>query len=346
MKYRNSNIEALRVIAMLGVIALHYVNGSMGGINCKTEFPDFVWIFVTLVRGFAIPLVNVFVIITGYFLIQSRKFSMRKPIELLVIVAWYGMLFYIGGCVFGLHSFSVKELIKNIAPYFFGQKWFIKTYIILYLLFPFLNVLLNNLKLKDYQALLVIQVSIFSLWYSLGYSSPINDDGYGIINFITLYFIGGYIRRFSSQCRVLTRINFGKGFVGYVFASFCTAALSIAIWPFGYAYITNVLAATLLFVAFVKLPVRENKIVNRLAVHCFDVFFVHIQIIPYLGIMAAVESNWLVIHFITSLVVCYLLGSISGFFRALIFKHTVNKILGSIQWINQTHNIILDCSNN
>lgn len=54
---RNSNIELLRILAMLGVVALHYVNGNIGGIGQHAAYPNFTWIFVNAVRSIGIPLV-------------------------------------------------------------------------------------------------------------------------------------------------------------------------------------------------------------------------------------------------------------------------------------------------
>lgn len=87
-KERQSNIELLRIVAIIGVIILHY-NGEYAfdvveqtGINC--------WILCSLESVF-ICAVNVFVLITGYFLSCTEKRNLWKAIELVVQRSFFSL---------------------------------------------------------------------------------------------------------------------------------------------------------------------------------------------------------------------------------------------------------------
>ena len=75
-KERHSNFEVLRIISMCGIIVLHYFNSSYGGMIQNAQFPGFPWIFSNFIDGFCIPLVNCFVIISGFFLVNNYIFSL------------------------------------------------------------------------------------------------------------------------------------------------------------------------------------------------------------------------------------------------------------------------------
>ena len=273
-------------------------------------------------------------------MVYKEKFSYRKVAELLVTVAFYGVVIYLIRAAIQGQTVQFLGLIKSAVPYFFGSYWFIKTYLILYLLAPFLNKGLIRLDINGYRRLLLTQILLFSVWYSVGLSAPLIDDGYGIINFVTLYLIGGYIRRFSDECAVLRWFNSLRSFFAYLICVLMTAFVSIFINPFGYAFCTSIFASAFLFLAFQKLPERETKWINTLSSKAFDVFFVHgAWIFNLLGIQA-VAASWLVApHMILTLVICYLIGFISGCIRSVVMKATVDKLLDKWDAMNKSFTV-------
>lgn len=337
MEERNSNVEFLRIIAMMGIVALHYVNGDIGGLEKYADSSIFVWAFVSGIRSIAIPLVNVFVLISGYYMIRSTKFSFRKSADLLIIVFYHGFFLYIGFSLFSNSEITMNGILKNLFPFFYGSAWFIKNYIVLLLFVPFLNKTLTVLSMESYRRLLLIQLFLFSLWYSIGFSPPLADDGYGIINFITLYIIGGYIRRFGCECEIITKIKSTNAFVYFCVCVFLTAFASWFINPFGYAFITNILGASLLFLAVIKMRNHYYWSVNLLANYAFDVYFVHTYLFPYLGVGKITGGVWLFPHLILIACSCYLVGFFCGCLRKAIMKRTVNKLFDRFYILNKDY---------
>lgn len=79
---RNSGIELLRILAAMGVIILHYNNAEIGGgLKYAAGYHQLV---LQLLQNTAICAVNVFVLISGYFLSRSGKRDCTKPLELIL----------------------------------------------------------------------------------------------------------------------------------------------------------------------------------------------------------------------------------------------------------------------
>lgn len=343
-KRRNSNFELLRILAMLGIIAIHYTYASLGGMIQNAVFPNFSWMFTHLIYSFAYPLVNCFVLITAYYLINQTVFSLRKPINLLIITSFYGIVGYMVSIVFNINSFSFKELIFSIFPFINGLRWFVETYIILILLAPFMNKALKFLTKNGYQLLICIQICIFSLWYSVGLSAPILDNGYGIINFVTLYLIGGYIRRFSGELKFFKKRSIC--ILIFVTSSLCTFILSYFIYPFGYAFITDIIGAVSIFLFFEKKKRWTNNAVNSLSAATFDVYFVHSDantskffIQTILHGTYFIDSVYMIPHMLFTLCVFWGLGYMAYVCREKLFSISINKIVDKVKVLNYKQEI-------
>lgn len=326
---------------MCGIISVHYMNSEIGGAVQNAIFPNFSWIFSHFLSSFCVPLVNCFVLISGYFLISKKTFSLRKSVDLLLITAFYGIIAYGISVVVGNNSFSWSALIYALIPFLKGQRWFVETYIILILFAPFLNKALNSLDRKSCHVLLTIQILIFSVWYSLGFSAPLLDDGYGIINFITLYMIGGYLKLYGKSVKLYQQ-KYWKLLGGYFGIAFLTFLLSFFTNPYGYAFITNILSATILFVFFMKWDIGEIWFINKISSATFDVYFVHsdkntslLLIYEFLGAKFVVDTPRMAVHVLFVVVAVWLIGVCVYQIRKGIFALTVNRLLDKWKFINK-----------
>lgn len=323
---------------MCGIISLHYL--GMGGAVQNNTFPNFSWFFVHLVESFAVPLVNCFVLITGYFMIDKNKFSLRKPVECLVITALYGGISYLVTLAIGSNSLSIMGVFESIFPFIIGKRWFVETYIILIIFAPFINKALRILTFTQYRSLLVMQISIFCIWYSVGLSAPLLDDGYGIINFLTLYMIGGFIRH-NKEYKVL---NWKKrSYLGiYAICAIVTFVLSYFINPYGYAFITNIIAASAIFMFFLKWDFGTKLLINKVSKATFDVYFLHsdfntsyLLFFELLGAKYIVDTPWMIPHLIVVIPVVWIVGCVSFKIRKQVFQISIDCWLDKVPGINR-----------
>lgn len=337
MKQRQSNLELLRILSMCGIIVMHYF--GMGGAVQQGAFPHFSWFLTHFLNSFAIPLVNCFVLISGYFLVHRTVFSLRKPVELLIITAFYGLISYVIFLCTDQGVLSAGGVLQALFPFVAGKRWFVETYIILILFAPFLNVLLLQLKRAHYRLLLTIQLSLFCIWYSLGLSAPVLDDGYGILNFITLYLLGGYVRLHGAD---FDRISGRLCAIVYAGCALATFVLSYFINPFGYAFITNILGSAALFLCFLKWDLGVRPGINRISAAAFDVYFVHSDFntsyLLFSGLLGArfvADTPWMIPHLLLVIPAVWLLGFAAWALRTKLFSQTIDRLLDRVALLNR-----------
>lgn len=93
---RQSNIELLRILAVMGVIVLHYNNRSMGGGFLFTQSLPINHFILKVIESVNISAVDLFMLISGYFLITSDKRNILKPIQLFFQVIIFSVGGYLG----------------------------------------------------------------------------------------------------------------------------------------------------------------------------------------------------------------------------------------------------------
>lgn len=331
---RNSTIEMLRIVSMWLVCGLHYLNPSIGGGLATSILLNKLWTHA--LESIGIIAVNIFVLISGYFLADQKTVKVKKIIELYLIMVFYNILFFAIGCAAGSYTFSIKELVYALVPFLDGRKWFLETYIIFMLFVPFLNKLLESLNKSEHRVLILIQLVLFSMWPSFLPSAPITDRGYGIINFITLYFIAVYIRRYPDMMMHTSRTKLMLAFlVGWIvtFASSVLPYFGPRAWD--YCYLSNIIAAAAVFCFALRLPERSNKVVNKVASTTFGVYLIHATIylqplIYHKWMRTELFSNGYLQfpHFIVCVTAQFLACAIIDFARQKVWKSIVSKWIG------------------
>lgn len=197
MKYykRETKFELLRIVLMLFIIGGHVLMWGENLDNFNNTGVDYY--LSNFLRSIFMIAVNVFVLISGYF---GIKLKWRKLFKLESKVLIYTYISIILGLLFGIYHFSIKTDIKLLFPLLTKQYWFITVYFVLCLLSPYLNKFLKIVSKKELESLLLILILIFygiaTFCYAINANQIVPDAGYGIINFISLYYLGYYIRNY------------------------------------------------------------------------------------------------------------------------------------------------------
>ena len=83
--------------------------------------------------------VDIFVLITGYFMIVSNcKFT--KVVKLYLTTLLYSLLFLVVAYIYGEHHVPSRILYSSLFPFGGNAYWFITTYLMLYIFVPYLHV--------------------------------------------------------------------------------------------------------------------------------------------------------------------------------------------------------------
>lgn len=341
---RNYSLDLLKIVSMFFVIILHYNNGSMGGLlaNVQTGTPNYFIAHFTEIL--TIIACNLFVLISGYFLCKSNKIKIRKLVDIIILLFFYGIMIYAICICTGLTIFNKKTLKSMLLT--IDNRWFINIYILLYLLHPYINKIISNINKKQYTMLIIICIFFFSIWSSilkpkgiLNLSSFVSDGGYGITNFIMLYFIGAYIRLYYDDKKInkliLLIIYICLSLLGtFIFYKFPNAI--------NYNFIINIINSVIVFLIFKNITISKGKIISKFAECSLAIYIIHensfIRVYLYRNIFASssfYNNYFLLINMTYTCVGILLICATIEFVRKFLFKITINKLINKSKYLNK-----------
>ncbi len=334
-KKRNSSIELLRIIAMLMIIVLHFVGPYT---NLDKSIKNYY--LIQFVESISIIGVNIFVIISAYFLMETKKVKLRKIINLISCIVFYGLLFFILAVILKIKPFDKLELLYAVIPFLAGRRWFVLSYITLYLISPYLSFILNKISKKSYRNLILISLIFCSIWSTFLPGGLRLDNGYGIISFIQLFIITGYIKRFHNQTND-KKMNYLIVCIASQLIIFLLSIIRVTDTYWNYNNLFNIISSIALFQFFNKIEI-DNKIINKLSSYSFSVYLIHtdfmLSVYVYENIMnraTVITSNYLIIYILVYALLTYAICSLIDIIRKLIFKHTLDKIFDKIKLFNK-----------
>lgn len=187
---RKSNFELFRIFTMLMIIAHHYVVNS--GLTSLYDYNSISKGMVYLqFLGFGGKIgINCFVLLTGYFQCKG-SFKAKKLLQLVFECMFYGAVIYSLFCVFGVQKFDLYQLYRSTFYFIYSaSKGFIGTYIILYVLTPFINRMISQLSQNGFHLLLGILLFLYTIISTFTVVDTWSYLGW----LITIYLTGAYIR--------------------------------------------------------------------------------------------------------------------------------------------------------
>lgn len=179
-------------------------------------------IWFHFVEALTICSVDIFVLISGYFLCTQR-FKPSRIIKLAFAVLFYSVGWFLILTYVFQEPIARKALVKAFLPISYNQYWFISAYIGMYLLSPVINVLLRSLNQRQHLGTILLLLAMFSLWPDmLPYANPlgISSKGYTMVWFVVLFIIAAYIRKYPMKIKPANAIKY------YIL----TALVLLAIW--------------------------------------------------------------------------------------------------------------------
>ena len=159
---------------------------------------------------------DIFVLISGYFLIKSDDIKVSKIFALWLKVFFYSVVIFAVFTFSGLYVFSWKETISYFLPITRGKWWFASTYFVLYLIHPYLNILLRNFSRDEYKKFLML---MFLYWSIIPTFLITSFCGSNLVNFMCLYSLAGYVQLWGKDFVNKKFICYGIGFIAINFLS-------------------------------------------------------------------------------------------------------------------------------
>ncbi|MBR6968592.1 MAG: acyltransferase [Ruminococcus sp.] len=325
---RASNIELLRILTMLGVIVLHYNNAGIGGGFALVEKNSLNFYIMHIFESISIVAVDLFVLISGFFMCRSTKRDIFKPLSLIFQVIVFKELIYILSVLLSGKSISLKAVLLDLVP----NNYFVILYIAVYLVSPFINLLLEALDGRNRKRLVILLMIVFSLeptvvdmlneirgetFHGLSTVGAYGSQwGYSAVNFILMYIIGAYLRYNEDKIKSFPKWKAGLGFIAFVAAdtvwSLVNEHFTIYDARSAYEYCNPLVigGTVLIFVLFHNMQIRSSRIINLLAKASFTVYLTHAAMLKYFRIAGHVNRNAAVyvLHVLATAAAIYLVS--------------------------------------
>lgn len=359
-KKRNSSFELLRIISMVMIVFYHFaIHGGFEFSGTEFTIPYFWYSFILM--GGKIG-VDVFVLISGYFMINSNGslFNFKRILKFWGQIAFYSIILCIVFGILGISELNLRSLVKACFPITCRLWWFASTYFVLYLLHPFLNILLNAINKKTYQTLLVMTVIFWSIIPTI---TTKEYEGNKLLWFITLYAIAGYINKFGFNKKLGTK----HYLILLIIFSVLTYLLNIAVnlmaskWTIFSAYSINfyeqykfyvLLISLTLFMMFATMNMKHSKIINTVASATFGVYLIHDHMtsrqflwIDLFKDYQFQHSNMIIPYSVMAVISVYVVCTLIDLIRQIIFEKPyiwiVNKY--SQAWLKPFERIFNYC---
>lgn len=262
-KKRMVNIEILRLLAMAMVVSLHYL--AKGDLLEKLTGPlspqgHLAWIL----ESFSIAAVDVYVLISGYFLVETG-FRCRRVISLVLQVMFYTCLLPVFLVITGVLSpgeITFYNILQCIFPTNMLHYWFVSAYVLMFLFTPVLNAAVRGMGKRQLRGAIVLLLIMESLSKTvIPVRLELDNLGYDAYWFMVVYLIAAYIRLYgipflekrgrailcyTLSCfgmYLLTMLIRGAYLVTGQFENFMESA-------YGYNHLLTIGAATALFYVF------------------------------------------------------------------------------------------------
>lgn len=282
-KVRNSALELLRIFAMVMITFHHF--GIHGGFNWETgEVSSTHFWYNLIILGGKVG-VNIFVLITGYFLINSNGslFNIKKVLKLSGQLIFYSVSIYLGACALGIVRFDKHEFVYSLFPITYSKWWFASNYFVLFLLHPFINKLLHSIDKRTYQRLLIL---LFICWSVIPTITKQDYKSNSLVWFVTVYTLAGYIRLYGLNNKLKSKHYFALFFVftaiSYIIYSVLTSlgaewvdTIKYIPYHYGQNTVHILLVSVSLFMAFATLQMKYHKWINVIASASFGVYLIH-----------------------------------------------------------------------
>lgn len=280
---RNSNLELLRILAMLVIVAHHYVVNS-GLLEIVNESSRLTGndMFLLLFGWGGKTGINCFVLITGYFMCKSQM-KWKKFWNLFAEFLFYKTVIYVLFVFAGYQSLSMGSVLRTVFPFFQVATNFTGCFLLFYLFLPFLNKWIQSMEKSEHEKLMALLLFIYTVLPSF-FKAEVSFNY--ITWFIVLYILAAYIRMYPRPCfssvklwGILSIVMLALSWasvLGLAFLERKTAHSGIAY--FFVADSNKVLALTTavcIFLFFKNITIRQSRIINTISASTFGVLLIH-----------------------------------------------------------------------
>ena len=297
MKKRETELDILRLIAMLAVIWVH-VGGMQSNTLPVTDSACQWLIFLKSIMTWEIP---VYIMISGrFFLDPDRQMPFSKILKaisrlVLALIVWNVIYFIYYLIADSYGNLNWKGILSQalIGPYHF---WYLYMIVGLYLITPFLRKITGNKQLSEYFLFLFFLFSLLSKYGSVlpfvggTIDSMLSSMGmHFVLGYSGYYVLGYYLRTYSLSGkweRVLYICGAALLVMGAAANTFCSVREGVYTERFtGYTNPNTIIVATAIYTLFTKhvcnisFSEKTVRVISNLSEYSFGVYLIHALIL-------------------------------------------------------------------
>jgi hypothetical protein len=217
IKKRNTGIDLLRIIAMIGIVFAHILYQGKG-LDKYQRYNKKIKILFTYIFWH----VNTFGIISGIIGYKSTKYS--NLLYLWLCAVFYSVSIHYYYLIYK-HDFSIKdELYIEYYPIIYKRYWYLTSYFGMFIFLPAINKGIQYLNKSEFKLLVMSILGIFVFWqtYIKNKGDSFNMNvGHSIIWLLCLYIIGAYIGKFNVEYTGIKRNIFSFIYL-FIFLLLCS----------------------------------------------------------------------------------------------------------------------------
>ena len=189
-KRRQSGLELLRILAMVLIVCHHYALHNL----IQPESVTVTLRFITAFGGWGKFGVNIFILITSYFLCVE-KFKLKKFIKLIFQISFFSFMLTL--CFYLYHNPYAIGRRQVIRSLYIDGYWFAFVYLFLYALFPFINLVINNINEKMHVFILSVGFIFLAVLHTYGFTLSFVYSQ--LMWFIYVYMTAAYIKKYPKN---------------------------------------------------------------------------------------------------------------------------------------------------
>jgi len=278
---RKSNFELLRIICMFMIVIHHFTVHSGFSFSNENLYMNEFWIqFIQL--GGKIG-VDIFMLISGYFLVSSKRFKISRIAKIIGVTTIYSVLIYLALCIIGNLEFGVKQFVVSALPLIFDTWWFASGYFIIYLFSPFINILLNAIDKNTYKKLLLLMLVC---WCIIPTITGQDFRSNATVWLLCLYFVAGYIKLHGNDWKISAK-KCSVVVILLVAATYLSAVMfdvigiksatvhAHATFFYNMQRLPIFLISVFMFIGFKNININNNKFINMVSSTTFGIYLLH-----------------------------------------------------------------------
>ena len=283
---RSSNLELARIVAMLSIVAHHYVvnSGAIEAISQVGEGPNA--LLLQLWGMWGKTAINVFVLITGYFMCE-KEFSWRRVAKLVLQIEFWKVALLPLFLFAGLPVKNGVRALLTVAflPFLNVNNGFTASFLVFYLTIPFLKLLIDSGGRSMHARALILLIAVDTVSFTFFRNSAAFTE---VSWYCALFLIAAWLRRYSPAliddnraCRDLFAGSVALAVATVLAIDALCAALGIPWFEKGLYFVDQSGKAMALavglacFLFFRTAPIPQSRPINAVASTTFGVLLVH-----------------------------------------------------------------------